>query len=99
MTLIAVPWARAVVGKISVGINQTVESQPIPKAPVAMKRMTVPMRPGTMMGMSILLEFAASPPKTASKVKHADKMTEPCTRRWRRPKISIKSQARVIRKK
>ena len=32
MTEIAAAWARAVVGKSSVGINQTVASQPIPKA-------------------------------------------------------------------
>lgn len=80
MTEIAVPCARAVVGNISVGMSQTVESQPMPKAPVATNKMTVPMIPGTMIGMSRLLLFAASPPKTASRAKHEERTTEP----WRR---------------
>jgi hypothetical protein len=66
-----------VVGKISVGINHTVESQPMPKAPVATRRINVPMMPGMMMGMSRVLEFATKPPNTASRAKHEARIIEP----------------------
>lgn len=99
ITLIAVPCARAVVGKISVGMSHTVESQPMPKAPVAMKRMSVPMMPGTMTGMFKADELAARPPKRASKAKEEERIMEPWIKRWRRPRASMRSQASVMRKK
>lgn len=64
------------VGKTSVGNSQTVESQPIPKAPVATNRMTVPMIPGMIMGMFMGSEFAASPPKTPRSANEVARITE-----------------------
>jgi len=99
MTEIAVPWARAVVGKTSVGKSQTVESQPMPKAPVATNRIRVPMTPGTRTGMCNSEAFATRPPKRARRAKDEERMMEPWIRRLRRPSASMRSQASVMRKK
>ena len=103
MTEIAVPWARAVVGNISVGMSQIVASQPMPKAPVARKRVIVPRVAGRMWGIGIGRreeeEWFARKEKRVRRKKEVVRMREPLRRRVRRPRASMRSQARVMRAK
>ena len=97
ITLIALPCALAVLGYISVGISQTVASQPIPKIAVATKRVILPGISTARSGR--LGTFCARPPKMVSIPKQVDRPIAPRTMSLRRPTTSIDSHAKVIIKK
>ena len=98
-TEMAEPWARDVEGKISVGISQTCESQPMPKMPVAMKRTILPMMVRGSLGILRLSAFWTRPPSKVKTKKQAKRPKAPPTIMMRRPMRSMRSHAKVIRKK
>lgn len=98
-TLTAVPCARAVVGKISVGMSHTVANQPIPKFAVAMNKAIVPGMETDRIGIDKEVEDWARPEKSAKRRKQRVRPMDWDIIRERRPMASMSSQANVIVKR